>query len=317
MGVLTFAIGLLTRFCQSCEARSEGTSGTVQARTRESGDEIRNVDLIGARRVTAYGAVVTGERDRLLRLATHVPSPTCRPTGACDRTAPRAWHRGCTRRLRRSPSPSSFQSIVARRSRRSSCRYSFANSSIIRCACPLPHALTSALGERVTGTVDEMPERLDHLADNIGWWAARREEQLPFAERKWAQTEPTWGICGIPESEVGLLPANLDGMTTRRARLWHGVRVRLARAARRSTLCGGPHAHAARDRAHPAGCDWALVPAHPRRWRTSPAAHRERSTSSSASTAPRSGPTRMSGSPRPPVCSDRAASSSSSATARS
>jgi len=34
------------------------------------------------------------------------------------------------------------------------------------------------------GTVDEMPERLDHLANNIGWWAARREEQLPFAARE-------------------------------------------------------------------------------------------------------------------------------------
>ena len=64
------------------------------------------------------------------------------------------------------------------------------------------------------GTVGEMPARLDHLANNVGWWAARREEQLPFAQRKWAQTEPTWGICGIPESEVGLLPARLDGMAT-------------------------------------------------------------------------------------------------------
>ena len=34
----------------------------------------------------------------------------------------------------------------------------------------------------------------------------------------------------------------------------------LARSARRSTFCCGPHAHATRDRAHPAGCDWAPFP---------------------------------------------------------
>ena len=59
-----------------------------------------------------------------------------------------------------------------------------------------------------------MAERLDHLGDNVEWWERRREEQEALARRAWAQAEPEWGIFGIPESEVGLLPPRLDGMAT-------------------------------------------------------------------------------------------------------
>jgi SAM-dependent methyltransferase len=53
---------------------------------------------------------------------------------------------------------------------------------------------------------------LDYVRANAEVWQARRTDQLVLAERAWAQAEPTWGMFGIPESEVGLLPARLDGI---------------------------------------------------------------------------------------------------------
>ena len=58
-----------------------------------------------------------------------------------------------------------------------------------------------------------MPDQsLDYVRANAEVWQARRTDQLELAERAWAQAEPTWGQFGIPESEVGLLPARLDGI---------------------------------------------------------------------------------------------------------
>ena len=102
----------------------------------------------------------------------------------------------------------------------------------------------------------------------------------------------------------------------RRARLRDGVLLRLARPARaRASIGRRRHAGAARDRARDAGEVRPRVPAGrgERRGRAAPG--RSRSTSSSPSTARRSGPTRTSGSRRPRGCCGRAASSSSSSTA--
>ena len=52
----------------------------------------------------------------------------------------------------------------------------------------------------------------EHLAGNVAWWDSRRDEQVELARRAWAQDEPTWGVFGIPESEVGLLPSTLSGL---------------------------------------------------------------------------------------------------------
>ncbi|MGH9085025.1 MAG: SAM-dependent methyltransferase, partial [Acidimicrobiales bacterium] len=57
-------------------------------------------------------------------------------------------------------------------------------------------------------------EPLGYVTANAAWWDARREDQLALARRQWSTDEPTWGIFGIPESEVGLLPAELDGART-------------------------------------------------------------------------------------------------------
>lgn len=51
----------------------------------------------------------------------------------------------------------------------------------------------------------------EYVAGNAEWWESRREHQLGVAQRNWARPEPTWGVFGIPESEVGLLPEGLDG----------------------------------------------------------------------------------------------------------
>jgi SAM-dependent methyltransferase len=67
---------------------------------------------------------------------------------------------------------------------------------------------------RLTGTVASMADRLEHLGANVEWWSARREEQVALAQRAWSEAEPTWGIFGIPESEVGLLPPRLEGKAT-------------------------------------------------------------------------------------------------------
>ena len=51
------------------------------------------------------------------------------------------------------------------------------------------------------------------MAANAAEWDARSATELQLARRAWAAEEPTWGIFGVPEREVGLLPGTdrLDG----------------------------------------------------------------------------------------------------------
>jgi SAM-dependent methyltransferase len=49
---------------------------------------------------------------------------------------------------------------------------------------------------------------------NARWWDARHDDQVELAQRAWAATEPAWGIFAVPERNVGLLPAELDGART-------------------------------------------------------------------------------------------------------
>lgn len=53
---------------------------------------------------------------------------------------------------------------------------------------------------------------VEHLAPNVASWQARHESELALARRAWAADEPSWGIYGNPESEVGLLPASVEGL---------------------------------------------------------------------------------------------------------
>jgi SAM-dependent methyltransferase len=55
-------------------------------------------------------------------------------------------------------------------------------------------------------------DSLGYIRANTDVWEARRDDQLVMARRAWSATEPVWGIFGIPESTVGLLPADLGGV---------------------------------------------------------------------------------------------------------
>jgi SAM-dependent methyltransferase len=54
----------------------------------------------------------------------------------------------------------------------------------------------------------DLPE---HVRRNRAAWDSYAAEYVAAGERNWAADEPSWGIWGIPESEVGMLPAELDG----------------------------------------------------------------------------------------------------------
>lgn len=54
--------------------------------------------------------------------------------------------------------------------------------------------------------------RLPHLAANVSYWSSRTAEELNLARRRWAATEPCWGIYDNPETVARLLPDDLTGL---------------------------------------------------------------------------------------------------------
>ena len=61
-----------------------------------------------------------------------------------------------------------------------------------------------------TGMVaEELPQ---HVARNRKYWDSQADDYVRAAERHWAQTDPTWGIWEVPESELHLLPDRLEGI---------------------------------------------------------------------------------------------------------
>jgi SAM-dependent methyltransferase len=77
-------------------------------------------------------------------------------------------------------------------------------------------------------------DSLGYLQANVDAWEARRDGELQLAARAWSTSEPSWGIFGVPESTVGLLPASLDGV--RAAELGCGTAYVSAWLARRGAL---------------------------------------------------------------------------------
>jgi SAM-dependent methyltransferase len=55
--------------------------------------------------------------------------------------------------------------------------------------------------------MDEPPE---HVAENRRYWNAMAHEWVAAGERAWAG-EPSWGMWGIPETEIHLLPTDMSG----------------------------------------------------------------------------------------------------------
>ncbi len=56
--------------------------------------------------------------------------------------------------------------------------------------------------------MEELPE---HVRRNRAVWDELAAEYVEDGERKWAAAEPVWGVWEVPESELGVLPAALDG----------------------------------------------------------------------------------------------------------
>jgi SAM-dependent methyltransferase len=52
----------------------------------------------------------------------------------------------------------------------------------------------------------------EHVEVNRAHWDASAPEWVAAGERLWRATTPTWGLWGIPESELRLLPDRLDGI---------------------------------------------------------------------------------------------------------
>ena len=54
----------------------------------------------------------------------------------------------------------------------------------------------------------------DYLRANVEAWEARHDDELVLGRRMWSSTEPSWGVFGVPESSLGILPADLGGAAT-------------------------------------------------------------------------------------------------------
>jgi len=52
----------------------------------------------------------------------------------------------------------------------------------------------------------------EHVLENRNHWDRVAPQWVDAAERSWAATSPSWGIWGIDESELNLLPASMAGM---------------------------------------------------------------------------------------------------------
>ena len=58
-------------------------------------------------------------------------------------------------------------------------------------------------------STEELPE---HVRRNRAYWDGMADEWVEKGRRDWESPEPVWGIFRIPESEVHLLPDDLDGL---------------------------------------------------------------------------------------------------------
>ena len=57
-------------------------------------------------------------------------------------------------------------------------------------------------------SINDLPE---HVRRNRAAWDKWASEYAKPGEAAWANQSPTWGIWGVPESDLGMLPADLAG----------------------------------------------------------------------------------------------------------
>ena len=56
-----------------------------------------------------------------------------------------------------------------------------------------------------------MADLPEHVARNRVQWDDWAAGYVAEGRRKWESQEPDWGLFSVPESDVGLLPAELEG----------------------------------------------------------------------------------------------------------
>ncbi len=56
-----------------------------------------------------------------------------------------------------------------------------------------------------------MSDLPDYVLKNREAWSVMAADFVAAGERNWAESEPSWGVWGVPELELGLLPGDLDG----------------------------------------------------------------------------------------------------------
>ena len=52
----------------------------------------------------------------------------------------------------------------------------------------------------------------EHVAENRSYWDSMASDWVGAGQRSWQQDSPTWGIWGLPESQLQLLPVDMTGM---------------------------------------------------------------------------------------------------------
>jgi len=52
----------------------------------------------------------------------------------------------------------------------------------------------------------------EHVAENRAYWDGMADQWVEAGERGWARTIPVWGQWGIPDSEISLLPGDMEGL---------------------------------------------------------------------------------------------------------
>jgi SAM-dependent methyltransferase len=57
-----------------------------------------------------------------------------------------------------------------------------------------------------------MADAPEHVLRNRAYWDQLADDFVADGRRNWGQAEPTWGIWSVPEAQLGVLPAELDGI---------------------------------------------------------------------------------------------------------
>lgn len=81
-----------------------------------------------------------------------------------------------------------------------------------------------------------MPELPDYVMANRNHWDRQADQWVEMGKRAWTE-EPSWGIWGIPEAELAMLPDDMTGM--RAIELGCGTAYVSAWMARRGARCVG------------------------------------------------------------------------------